>query len=446
MTEQQLIDAAENGDVSAMKTLAKFYAQQSGGGNDDKVGDVVSFDSIFKGPKRDPELEAKAYKYYRMAAEAGDAESMTETASRIYDGIGTERNRQNGEYEMWYRRGAEAGDPVAMRVVAFSSSDPVEKFKWYELSAKLDKPGLNKQNSIKETAINYAAGRGTDVNLERAEYWLAQLDEKDAARAMIEISHLTKDISWLKRAAEFLPDANIQIAEEFTLQNDFADALIYYKKAAAQGSPDAMSIIGDIYYIGENGVEQSYEEAFKWYSKAAKLGYNMAAVKCALMIYRGLGVERDVDEALSLFSRIEGRREKFPMVYRFNSVARYYVAKIMEETSGLDEATVNQYKCAAGIRGFVPPNESVRRVSEAAYKVADAYFLRGEDFGLASRFFEHVVEKSEGNFPYRIEAAKKLMWMYDIGEGVCRDEIEADRWRKKANDLVEKSKMFIKQD
>ena len=182
MTEQQLIDAAENGDVSAMKTLANFYAQQSGGGNDDKVGDVVSFDSIFKEPKRKPELEAKAYKYYRMAAEAGDAESMTETASRIYDGIGTERDRQSGEYEMWYRRGAEAGDPVAMRVVAFSSGDPVEKFKWYELSAKLDKPGLNKQNSIKETAINYAAGRGTDVNLERAEHWLAQLDEKDATR------------------------------------------------------------------------------------------------------------------------------------------------------------------------------------------------------------------------------------------------------------------------
>lgn len=95
MNEQQLIDAAENGDVSAMKTLAKFYAQQSGAGNDDKVGDVVSFDSIFKEPKRKPELEAKAYKYYRMAAEAGDAESMTETASRIYDDIGTEQNRQN---------------------------------------------------------------------------------------------------------------------------------------------------------------------------------------------------------------------------------------------------------------------------------------------------------------------------------------------------------------
>ena len=446
MNEQQLINAAENGDVSAMKTLAKFYAQQAGGGNDDKVGDVVSFESVFKEPKRDPELEAKAYKYFRMAAEHGDAESMTETARRIYDGIGTERNWQGEEYKMWYRRGAEAGDPDAMHVVAFISDDPVEKFKWYERSAELLPPSLNKQDSIKQTAINYAAGRGTEKNLERAEQWLAKLDEDRAARAMIEISQLTKDISWLKRAAEFLPDANIQIAEEFTLQDDFVDALIYYKKAAAQGSPDAMSIIGDIYYIGENGVEQNYAEAFRWYSKAAELDYNMAAVKRALMIYRGLGVERDIDEALALFDEIQNRREKFSMVYRFNSVARYYVAKIMEETSGPDEATVNQYKCAAGIRGFVPPNESVRRVSEAAYKVADAYFLRGKDFGLASRFFEHVVENCEGGFPYRIEAAKKLMWIYDIGEGVVRDEIEAERWRDKANDLVKQSKMFIKQD
>ena len=115
MNEKDLIQAAESGDVSAMKTLANFYAQSSNGAFEDKVGDVISvqtLEEVLKTPrtKENPELEAKAYKYYLMAAEAGDAESMTEVARRIYDGIGTERNWQGEEYKIWYRRGAQAGE------------------------------------------------------------------------------------------------------------------------------------------------------------------------------------------------------------------------------------------------------------------------------------------------------------------------------------------------
>ena len=67
MNEKDLIQAAESGDVSAMKTLANFYAQKSNGIFEDKVGDVISvksLDEILKVPrkKEDPELEAKAYK------------------------------------------------------------------------------------------------------------------------------------------------------------------------------------------------------------------------------------------------------------------------------------------------------------------------------------------------------------------------------------------------
>ena len=440
MNEQQLIRAAENGDVSAMKTLANFYAQQSRAGNDDKVGDVVTFESVFAEPKRAPELEAKAYKYFRMAAEASDAESMTEVGRRIYDGIGTERDWQSDEHMKWYRRGAQAGDPKAMHVVAFCSEDPAEKFKWYELCAKLDKPGSNKTDSIKQTAINYAAGRGTEKNLELAESWLAQLDERTAAYAMIEIAQITKETSWPERAAEILPDANIQIAEEFVLQNNFVRALVYYKKAAEQNSPDAMSIIGDIYYIGENGVEQDYAEAFRWYSRAAELDYNMAAVKRALMIYRGLGVEKNPDEALKEFRLIATRRERFPMVYRFNSVARYYVAKISEEQVGLTHDTFRKYKTAAGMKNYVPPTESVRRLAQAAYRVADAYFPGTDrvrpNFAQAIRTYIWAVEKGEGSPTYKIEAAKKLVHIFELGEGVDPDEDMAAKWREELEKLI----------
>ena len=69
MNEQKLIQSAESGNVSAMMKLANFYAQKASGKFEDQVGDVISvksLDELLKEPrkKEDPELEAKAYKYY----------------------------------------------------------------------------------------------------------------------------------------------------------------------------------------------------------------------------------------------------------------------------------------------------------------------------------------------------------------------------------------------
>ena len=453
MNEQNLIQAAESGDVSAMKTLANFYAQRASGKLEDNVGDVISvksLDEILAVPrkKEDPELEAKAYKYYLMAAEAGDAESMTEVARRIYDGIGTERNWQGEEYKIWYRRGAEAGDPKAMRVTAFISDDEKEKFKWFKLSAELDKPGLNKQDSIKETAINYACGRGTEKNIAKAEEWLAKLDKHDENSARMEIARITGESSWLEQAAESSPMAMVRMAEEFVMKNDFISALKWYKKAARTNKKDgqnswaiaAMSIIGDIYYIGEDGIDQSYAEAFKWYRRAAELGYNMAKIKMTLMLYRGLGTKQDLPQAFKNFSEISWTQENFGHFspFRFNSVARYYAAKMSEadEVCSEDSAeTFERYKVAAGLER-IQSYESARNIPKAIYKVADAYFMGigvRQNFDKALKFYEKTFTKGDGRTPYHREAIKKVMWMYEFGEGIPQDKEKAAEWRKKLN-------------
>ena len=453
MNEQNLIQAAESGDVSAMKTLANFYAQRASGKFEDKVGDVLSvksLDEILKVPrtKEDPELEAKAYKYYLMAAEAGDAECMTEVARRIYDGIGTERNWQGEEYKIWYRRGAEAGDPASMRVTAFISDDEKEKFKWYKLSAELDKPGLNKQDSIKQTAINYACGRGTEKDVAVAEEWLAKLDKHDENSARMEIAQITGESSWMEQAAESSPMAMIRMAEEFVIKNEFVTALTWYKKAARttkKGAPNspaisAMSIIGDIYYIGEDGIDQNYAEAFKWYSRAAAQGYNMAKIKMTLMLYRGLGVEQDLPRAFKLFDEISWTRENFGYFspFRFNSVARYYAAKMQENGEGCTAEPVEafeRYRVAAALE-TVQHYESPRSIPKAIYKVADAYFLgegARQNFEKALKFYERIFNKGGGRTPYHREAVKKVMWMYELGEGIPQDKVKAAEWRKKLN-------------
>lgn len=444
MNEDTLIQYAQQGIVSAMLELAELYAKKSKGGRvADKVGDVISIEDFNRmmsdmddDNKDGEEFKALAYKYYRMAAEAGNAKAMAETARRLYDGIGVEKNVE--ESDVWYKRAAEAGEPSAMRVVAFRSKDDAERFKYFKLSAELLEPSLNKNDSIKETAINYACGRGTDKDVAKAEEWLAKLDEDDAASARTKISNLTGEISWLEKAAETSTGAMIRMAESFVLKDDFINALTWYRKAADKGSFEAMSIIGDIYYIGENGIEQDYAEAYKWYSEAASYDYGMARVKRALMIYRGLGTRQFFKRALREFKHLSWRRENFGAFspLRFNSVARYYAAKMVENGEGCDKNPVEafeRYRVAGGLE-VIHRNESPRRIPKALYKVADAYFL-GEgvkqNFAKALKMYEKTFERGDGKTPYHREAAKKIMWMYELGEGVPQDKVKADEWRKK---------------
>ena len=440
MNEKKLIQATEAGDVSAMMKLANYYAKKSTRKIQDKVGDVMSVEEFLKDLNVKEEdrtdFKTKAYKYYRMAAEAGNARAMTELGRRLYDGIGVERNVE--ESDEWYRRGAEAGDPAAMRVVAFNTNNAEEKFKYFKLSAELLPPSLNKQNSIKQTAICYAAGRGTEKNLAKAEEWIAKLDDEEANWARIEIAHITGENSWLEQAAQTSIEAMIQLAEQFVLKDDFPTALTWYKKAADEGSPDAMSIIGDIYYIGENGVEQDYAEAFKWYSIAANLGYNMAKVKQALMLYRGRGIRQNLPRAFKIFSELSRTREDFgpfsPL--RFNSVARYYSALMRENGEGCEKDlfdALERYKLAGGLER-VSDYESARVIPKALYKVADVYFMgeaTQQDFVKALHFYEKTFTDGDGKTPYHREAAKKVMWIYELGEGVPVNKAKAAEWREK---------------
>lgn len=64
------------------------------------------------------------------------------------------------------------------------------------------------------------------------------------------------------------------------------------KKAADNGSRDAMTELGAMYYRGQ-GVAQNYEEAHRWYRKAAELGDTDAMYNLGLMYEYGLGVETD---------------------------------------------------------------------------------------------------------------------------------------------------------
>ena len=124
----------------------------------------------------------------------------------------------------------------------------------------------------------------------------------------------------------------------------------------------------------------------------------MAKIKMTLMIYRGLGVNQDLQTAFKLFDEISWTRENFGSFSpcRFNSVARYYAAKMSENGEGAQQ-----------------------------------------NFSKALHFYEETFNNGDGSTPYHREAVKKVMWMYELGEGIPQDKVKAETWRKKLSNSDE---------
>lgn len=92
-----------------------------------------------------------------------------------------------------------------------------------------------------------------------------------------ELSQAPTDLpSMQKLAGEGDSNAQLNLGNYYATPHnaapDFAQAAIWYRKAADQGNAEAQYRLGDLYFNGKGGLKQSYEEAFFWFSLAAQAG------------------------------------------------------------------------------------------------------------------------------------------------------------------------------
>ena len=64
-------------------------------------------------------------------------------------------------------------------------------------------------------------------------------------------------------------------------------------KQAEQGDAEAQFLLGLAYYNGE-GIEESYEKAFEWWTKAAEQEVPSAMFNLGIMYRDGAGMEQDL--------------------------------------------------------------------------------------------------------------------------------------------------------
>ena len=89
---------------------------------------------------------------------------------------------------------------------------------------------------------------------------------------------------------------------------DYNEAVRWFRKAADQGLADAQFNLGIMYFHGE-GIAQDLNEAVRWIRKASDQGFANAQVNLGALYYAGKGVTQDLKKALVLVSAGEANSD-----------------------------------------------------------------------------------------------------------------------------------------
>ena len=120
----------------------------------------------------------------------------------------------------------------------------------------------------------------------------------DGAQAAAAVPQEAVQTEAVPDEAETLFRKGLQYYQGETVAQSYAEAVRYFREAAARGSVRAQAALGVVYARGE-GVEQSPAEAVVWLRKAAEKGHAGAQYNLAECYGGGIGVEQSYETAVA---------------------------------------------------------------------------------------------------------------------------------------------------
>ncbi|MDX2145962.1 MAG: caspase family protein, partial [Planctomycetota bacterium] len=168
-------------------------------------------------------------------------------------GVDHYRRKDYAEAMKWYRKAADAGEALAMNNIGLLyhngkgvTQDYAEAMRWYRKAADAGEAGA--RGNI---GVLYANGQGVTQDYAEAMKWFREAADAGEAGAMGNIGRLYHNGRGVMQ--------------------DYAEAMRWYRKAADAGEAWAMTSIGVLYDNGQ-GVTQDEAKAIEWWQKAARLG------------------------------------------------------------------------------------------------------------------------------------------------------------------------------
>ncbi|MHC5060354.1 MAG: secretin N-terminal domain-containing protein [Planctomycetota bacterium] len=276
------------------------------------------------------------------------------------------------------------------------------------LFRKLDKEQVESELGIFITPHIYTDGKLSADELDL----LNATNTEDTLIDLLDLLRLGPDEKAAEQEyAEAQYNLGVMYSNGQGVEQDYKEAVKWYRKAAEQEYAEAQYDLGVMYDNGQ-GVEQDYKEAVKWYRKAAEQGHAEAQYNLGVMYDNGQGVEQDYKEAVKWY------RKAAEQEY---ASAQYNLGTMYDNGQGVEQ----DYKEA--VKWYHKAAE--QGVAFAQYNLGNMYsFGRGveQDYQEAVKWYHKAAEQGVASAQYN------LGFMYSNSQGVEQDYQEAVKWYHKA--------------
>ncbi len=211
----------------------------------------------------------------KKRANRGDVAAQQALAQCYENGDGVPPDAQ--EAEKWYRKAAEQGDAESQQWLAIyytNKKDYSQALLWRHKAAENGHAGA--QMAL---YVHYISGSG--------------LPAPDAEIALY----------WLRRSAENGEcGAQYALACLYLKSQDTNNAVKWFRKSAEQGFADAQCQLG-LYYATGIGVPQDWQKAAYWFGKSAEQGNSWGQYNLATCYLNGQGVGADPKKAVEMMQK-----------------------------------------------------------------------------------------------------------------------------------------------
>ena len=170
--------------------------------------------------------------------------------------------------------------------------------------------------------------------------------------------------------------------------------------------------IGGDYYFGRNGKTKSYEEAVKWYRKAAEMGHATSQYNLGYCYKNGHGVTKDYSEAVKWYRKAAEQGQ---------ANAQYNLGYCYENGQGVtkDVAEAVKWYRKAAEQGDASAQCNLGYCYESGIGGT-------KDVAEAAKWYHKAAEQGDAS------AQCNLGYCYESGIGVTVDYAEAVKWYHKA--------------
>lgn len=221
--------------------------------------------------------------WFKIAAESGDIESMYIYGNMLITGTKFERNGQLGTFYLT-KMAESTNNPIAYRHIAQAYLNGMGLVKDYQKSLENFEKAAKYGDiySMKKAGQMYSQGKGTKQNIEKALSLYKQAFERGDQQSGYLWASLysesnsgndDKAIEVLKQAGEqgyyvayrYIGDI---YKNRMNIQDNYAIAVDWYKKAASNNDTSSMRRLYNIYMEGGNGIEKDSLKAKEYLRQA----------------------------------------------------------------------------------------------------------------------------------------------------------------------------------